>query len=383
MSQAARPARMGTLRSATVTDSTEVEALRAAFAEHADTMAGRAPRWSQVSKAVATSEDAGPVLTALLQAAPPQRRPVLALAAVHDLALAHPHSPLAGLLARTEPTVTAAALWAAVIALVEEHEERFRHLVATRHTQTNEVGRCAVVMPPLAEIAAEVGPLGLVEFGASAGLLLNLDRYRYRYTLDGETVGVDPEAPPNPTATLTCGLRGAPVPSTTLPARPPTIASRLGVDPFPVNPADPEATRWLQACVWPDQRDRLATLQHALAALRHWPVPVVRDDGVDRVPIELERVDAHPVMMSSWALTYAPGPRRQELWDRLERLGRQRDLSLVLFEDPALVPEFPLPQRPDDRGRTVIAVIRWRSGRRQDQRLGTAHPHGYWWHREP
>jgi hypothetical protein len=48
----------------------------------------------------------------------------------------------------------------------------------TRATQTNEVGRCALLLPVLASLPQ---PLALLEVGASAGLGLFPDRYAYRY----------------------------------------------------------------------------------------------------------------------------------------------------------------------------------------------------------
>ncbi len=52
-----------------------------------------------------------------------------------------------------------------------------RATVLERSTQTNEVGRCATLLPSLARLPQ---PLALLEVGASAGLCLFHDRYSYR-----------------------------------------------------------------------------------------------------------------------------------------------------------------------------------------------------------
>jgi Uncharacterized protein conserved in bacteria (DUF2332) len=53
-----------------------------------------------------------------------------------------------------------------------------RSEMRTRATQTNEVGRCAFLLPVLAALPQ---PLALLDVGASAGLCLYPDRYAYRY----------------------------------------------------------------------------------------------------------------------------------------------------------------------------------------------------------
>ena len=50
--------------------------------------------------------------------------------------------------------------------------------ILARSTQTNEVGRCATLLPVLGGLG---GPLALLEVGASAGLCLHPDRWSYRY----------------------------------------------------------------------------------------------------------------------------------------------------------------------------------------------------------
>jgi hypothetical protein len=46
-------------------------------------------------------------------------------------------------------------------------------VMRAHHTQTNEVGRCAVILPALPK-----GPLAIIEVGTSAGLCLMLDKSR-------------------------------------------------------------------------------------------------------------------------------------------------------------------------------------------------------------
>ena len=80
--------------------------------------------------------------------------------------------------------------------------EAVRATVLARATQTNEVGRCATLLPVLAALP---GPLALLEVGASAGLCLYPDRYSYRYS-DGD-LALDPADGPSPVV-LECAVDG-------------------------------------------------------------------------------------------------------------------------------------------------------------------------------
>ena len=71
---------------------------------------------------------------------------------------------------------------------------------------------------------------------------------------------MQPEADKSAPPIFPCAVSGAaPIPQTL-----PRIAWRAGIDLNPVDIADPDQVRWLEALVWPEQMDRLARLRRAM-----------------------------------------------------------------------------------------------------------------------
>lgn len=158
-------------------DPVDDRTLAARFADFAADHQARAPLYADIARYAAQH----PEVAAVLRPAPAtQRLPVLLLAAVHDLLLAGRGADLA----RFYPNLTAdpdpGDPGPAFGAFVRTHEAELAAILATRHTQTNEIGRCALLLPALGEVARQVGPLSLLDVGASAGLTMLLDRYAYR-----------------------------------------------------------------------------------------------------------------------------------------------------------------------------------------------------------
>lgn len=333
------------------------------FAEFARTASPRAPLYERLAAGVA----ADPTLAGLLLHAPPgQRQPVLFFASIHDLLL-RGHGD--GTLAAHYPSLTDAPnaddpMPALRTFCYEQHDDVVE-LLATRSTQTNEIGRCALLLPAFGMLATEVGALSHLDVGTSAGLNLLLDRYRYTYEPGGD---IGPASP----VELTCGTTGdVPIPTTM-----PTIVERRGLDRCPVDVRDPEATRWLEACVWPDQTDRFHRLRAALAIASSEDLDVRTGDAVVDTPALLDASTAHPVVTNTWVLNYLSSDERRAYLDMLDSWGRARDLSWVFAESPVLVPELPVA---DDRQTlTALVMVRWRDGRRTVQHLASCHPHGYW-----
>ena len=69
---------------------------------------------------------------------------------------------------------------------VQAHRAAIQRLIESRVTNTNEIGRSALLHLGFRVIASEVdGTLGLVEIGPSAGLNMNWDSYGVRYRKNG------------------------------------------------------------------------------------------------------------------------------------------------------------------------------------------------------
>ncbi|HEU5151293.1 MAG TPA: DUF2332 domain-containing protein [Iamia sp.] len=339
------------------------------FREFAATYA-HLPLYSRISGAAA--ED--PAVWGLLTAARPgQERPVLLLAALHDLVLRSPSVPAARWFAAA-PDLDGDP-WPDVRVTLLAHAPELRAIVAARSTQTNEVNRVVYLAALLVAATADVGPVpvALVEQGASAGLLLGLDRYRIEV---GDVVLGDPASPVRCSGALEPGSAVLPASSSL-----PPIASRVGIDLAPVALSDAEEVRWLEACLWPDQPERLARFRAAVALLRPDPPPLVAGDMVDDLAAVAGATapDTHLVVTSSWALTYVRRDRRPLVPAALAALATSgRPVSWLTAEPPA---------RPAERapgGETVLTLHRWRAARPLPPVVvGHAHPHAPWLHLTP
>lgn len=333
-------------------------------------------RRSPLTAALCLAASSSPRITGLLAEAPPaQRRPTLLLAATHFLLLGGIGHDLADFY----PSLTATPRPADGVAraffdFCVRYETDLRGLLAGRSTQTNEIGRAAALLPAALEIQREAGPLGLVEVGASAGLLLRLDRYRYRYVGD-ETIEL---GEPSVSPIVECAVRGVPPELGGWPLR---LGSRVGLDLHPVDVTDADERRWLLACVWADDLERFERTRAALDAAADDPVDLVRGDAVEDLAALVDRVGAsvHPVIFHSWALTYLSPRRRAEFERLLDSLGRRRDLTWLFVESRDEVPELPFPADARRHARsTELVAVRYRSGVRAVRLLAELHPHGSW-----
>ncbi|MEV4629262.1 DUF2332 domain-containing protein [Micromonospora sp. NPDC049523] len=371
----------------TVTEEFALAEMFRRFARHE--FRGVSPRYEYLSGLLAERPDlSGP----LRAANPGQRRAILYFAAVQYLlrttAAGHP-------LAAYLPTLGGGrgvddGLGVAFADLVGAYRDELTAICGTRTTQTNEARRGAVLRAGFGRAAAyaEDRPLHLVELGTSAGLLLISDRYACRYVgPDGRTETYGP-AGVSEALTMTVGLHGPGWPEPA--AAELTIADRVGIDLAPIDATDPVATDWLRACVWPEQTERLARLEAALAEVALVGPRLVAGDMVQTLPTLLAEVpdEVVPVVFASMALTYLDRADRQRLAVILAEVGARRDLTVVLSEASVSGAELFLDRRPATAGppgvlaAALLTVVAWRDGRATVEVLGRTGGHGDWleWH---
>ena len=238
-----------------------------------------------------------------------------------------------------------------------DRREELLHIGRTRRTQTNEVGRSAILLPFIARaLAVGEGPVHAVDVGASAGLNLCLDRYAYDYS--GVRVGGGP-------LTLACDNRGGfAVPGQGLPDGLPTFASRTGLDLAPVDVADPDAVAWLEALVWPEQNGRLERLRAAIAIRRETPVTMVDGDAVETLPrVEAALGEGTLLLWHTVALYQLTADQNAAFDDAVARIAERRRVIRIAFEAPELS------DYPDVR--IGLAPTR-------EAPIAVGHPHGAW-----
>jgi hypothetical protein len=215
------------------------------------------PLYTQILRAVARDvEQGGPAweLLAGRESEPAQAFLALrVLGAVHRLVLSGQLPELAALYPSAGGTVDLARAPGLFVEVLGQHAGAVReHL--DRPVQTNEVSRCTGLIGGFLLVAHETQfPLAVFEVGASAGLNLRFDRYRYS---SGGAIWGDPKSAvsfDDVFESSTPPLDG------TL-----EVIKRRGCDRSPLDPHSEADRLTLMSYLWPDQSGRFERLQAAL-----------------------------------------------------------------------------------------------------------------------
>ena len=282
--------------------------------------------------------------------------PLRLCGALRALALAG-NLPLAGLYPPAARTLDREALVRELNAALGS-SRLFLERMLKQPPQTNEIGRSAVLLGGFAEVAQSTRlPLALLEIGASAGLNLHWDRYRFEL---GDFRWGDPLSP----VRIRSHWRGS------LPHLPQAIrvASRAGCDKAPLDPRSEADRRNLLAYVWPEQLDRVARLSAALDLAQANDFAVDRADAVAWLSRHLTQRSPGEttVVYHSIVWQYLDEDTQHALRSAINHAGRaatdDAPLAWLAFELGA-------------EGQPPTLTL-WPGGSRR--LLARAHPHGAW-----
>lgn len=251
-------------------------------------------------------------------------------------------------------------VWAAFLSVLEQHPAAV-HRGLDQPPQTNEVGRAAALLGGLLHVAARFDqPVRLLELGASGGLNLRADRFRYEH-VDGSAWG-----PPDSPVLLPAAWRGLGPPLHAALR----IEERTGADVAPLDPGTPEGALTLLSYVWPDQLKRLRRLRGALAVAAEVPAALVRASA--RIAVEsLELEDGRTTVV--W---------HSVMWQYLEKVERAAVVRRLDELGEAATPDRPLahlalePRRPTSAAphEFTLTLRTWPG--EGEVVLGVAQPHG-------
>lgn len=275
-----------------------------------------------------------------------QAAPLRLVGAAHRLALSGAAPEWAALLPSCGGTVPSGdeALLGSWRALVERHRDELEAGLA-REVQTNEVARSAGLA--LAIALSDMSESRLVELGCSAGLNLRLDRFAV--DLGGIVLG-HAESRVQLRPAMLGRFDALRHQGLVLPA----VTERVGIDPHPIDPATPEGALTVRSFVWPDQLDRLALLDAAIAIAAEHPaelIPVVHvpggpdreheagsSDQPDTATVLGDLLAKHTptVVMESIVWQYIPPAMRWRITEEIETAGEsatsQNPLVWVRYE---------------------------------------------------
>lgn len=282
------------------------------------------PLYEHILRVVANSDD----VLGIVSQTPKGPQPTnLLLASVHYLLLREPGEELAQWCESiVDDPLPVETVDEAFVTFCLEKSDQLVALLKTRLVQTNEVARTIPLRAALAYILKEFEirqPCDYVEIGASAGLLMAFEAYRYEV---GDQVLGSETSP----LTLSTTWEGDPLPLEPLPV----FQSIKGIDLHPVDLNDPDERLWLHALVWPNAHHRRAQLDAAFSAAENHDVSVEAKDVVDWVETQLEAKPTDTPLLVFHAAVRAHMPRQswEVFEEKLVSLSSLRPVFLISME---------------------------------------------------
>ncbi|MEZ5958447.1 MAG: DUF2332 domain-containing protein [Hyphomonadaceae bacterium] len=315
------------------------------------------PFTAQLIKAMSADyEQGGPISALLKDWSSNPRADALALRLAgyfHHAVLANRDAELAAHYPSSVANWSIDDIWPLARALLEREPNVAAQFIRSA-PQTNETRRSIGLLAAFLTFAEQwKGEIDMFEIGASAGLNLNWDLYTYK------------------TKSWTWGAEG-PVQITTdwHGAAPPiehdiNVRSRAACDLNPLDICDDAQRLQLKSYIWPDQPDRLARFDGAVALARETGVQVERADAAHWLAQKLSARagDAATIVYHSVFLQYPPREAREAIVDAIQsaaaRATERAPFAWVRLEPEAVTDNV------RDSPRMVIDITTWPGARRR------------------
>lgn len=241
-----------------------------------------------------------------------------------------------------------------------KHRNAIEKIIATRIVQTNEVGRSAALFAAFSFLKREyeISRLNLIEIGASAGLNLLWDKFRY----DFGNLGAFGDR--HSKVVLKCKPIGRPP----LERDTPYVLERIGIDINPIDTKDRDSMMWLRALIWPGRPYRAMNLLNAARIRARIRPRLIKANVVDVLPKVFGRFSGsdstctfHSAML--YHLTLRD---RRKLFKQFAALSRRQEFFEISHED-------------ERKNRRPLLILRhWKKGKAESHLLAECHPHGMW-----
>ena len=291
-----------------------------------DLFARESPFYTEAMGLMAADVEAGGPCWELLEPyalePAPEFYPLRALAGVHRMVLdgsapdLRAHYPSVG----GDGDVQAA--WPGIREALAAHDPDV--LSDLRHPlQTNETSRCGALAGGFHVIAARTGlPMRALELGASAGLNLHFDRYRYEC---GEVASGPADSP----VRFVDYWRGGTPPFDAKVE----LTERRGCDLDPIDATTERGRLDLLSYVMPDELQRIETMRGALEVAARDPVPIDEesaDTWVERM-LETPTAGTATVLFHSIFWIYPPPAVTDRIAAAIEAAGGRADAEAPLY----------------------------------------------------
>lgn len=300
-------------------------------------------------------EQGGPIASLLANWNTNPRADALALRLAgyfHNAVLVNRDPELAAHYSSSVANWTIEDIWPLARALLEREPNTAAAFIRSA-PQTNETRRSIALLAAFLYFAETwKDEIDMLEIGASAGLNLNWDLFTYKtkswaWGVEGPVqIDTDWHGPPPPIADI-------------------AVRNRAACDLNPLDISDEAQRLQLRSYVWPDQPERLARFDGAVALARETGVTVERADAAEWLSQRLSAraQDAATIVYHSVFLQYPPREARDAIIDAIESAGA-RATERAPFAWIRLEPEA-LTDGIENSPRMVVDITTWPGAERR------------------